>query len=135
MPFWCIRQPLRRGCTLRPSQDVSSPIPADHISNTNPLLGSAPLPAAAEAELLELHSKLAFHGRRLFRHEVRGECSAVGSCTLLLHSGQCSDDMLDNAQMRSSSTLPTFPNAGGRNGVAPAVCRPLAGARDGRALR
>ncbi|PRW58932.1 CUGBP Elav-like family member 5 [Chlorella sorokiniana] len=50
--------------------DVSSPIPADHISNTNPLLGSGPLPAAAEAELLELHSKLAFHGRRLFRHEV-----------------------------------------------------------------
>lgn len=81
MPFWCIRQPLLRRCTVRPSQDVSSPIPADHISNTNPLLGSAPLPAAAEAELLELHSKLAFHGRRLFRHEVRGGRSAVGCCT------------------------------------------------------
>jgi hypothetical protein len=27
--------------------------------------------APPEAELLELQAKLAFHGRRLFRHEVR----------------------------------------------------------------
>ena len=73
-------------------QDVSSPIPADHISNTNPMHGSQ-LPAAAEAELLELHSKLAFHGRRLFRHEVRGWGVVVwGSwrCTRWNESSSCS---------------------------------------------
>lgn len=66
-------------------QDVSSPIPAEHISNTNPLL-SSPLPAPAEAELLELHSKLAFHGRRLFSHEARGR---VCSGCWLLWVGDC----------------------------------------------
>jgi hypothetical protein len=53
-------------------QDVNSPIPAEHISNTNPL-ALAPgqvLGGSAEGELLELQAKLAFHGRRLFRHEV-----------------------------------------------------------------
>ncbi|KAI3438982.1 hypothetical protein D9Q98_001396 [Chlorella vulgaris] len=52
--------------------DVNSPIPAEHISNTNPLAlapGEA-LGSSAEGELLELQAKLAFHGRRLFRHEV-----------------------------------------------------------------
>lgn len=60
---------------------MSSPIPADHISNTNPLAGSHPLAGPAEAELLELHSKLAFHGRRLFRHEVgAGGMPPYGGC-------------------------------------------------------
>ena len=65
---------------------MSSPIPADHISNTNPLLGSGSgaLPAAAEAELLELHSKLAFHGRRMFRHEVHNGIFSVAQCSTLL---------------------------------------------------
>jgi hypothetical protein len=53
-------------------QDVTTHIPSDHISNTNPMLAPPPsLPGAPpEAELLELQAKLAFHGRRLFRHEV-----------------------------------------------------------------
>lgn len=69
---------------------MTSPIPADHISNTNPISGMADggqagkkgdgqaaaeggqaAPAGGEAELLELQARLAYHGRRLFRHEVR----------------------------------------------------------------
>lgn len=61
---------------------MNSPIPAEHISNTNPLAlapGEA-LGSSAEGELLELQAKLAFHGRRLFRHEVRGLYCTVLHC-------------------------------------------------------
>ena len=88
MPASCTRaphhlpQPLKGPpsplTTTPPPQDVSSPIPADHISNTNPLVGGAPLPPPAAAELLELQTKLAYHARRLFRHEARCCCRGRG---------------------------------------------------------
>lgn len=61
---------------------MNSPIPADHISNTNPLLPGAPPGNAAEGEVLELAAKLAFHGRRLFRHEASAAPAPALHCPL-----------------------------------------------------